>query len=246
MNRAEAIFLAQLLALDFRRACIRIEIAGSVRREKQDPKDIELVAIGAVRSSTGRNLFGEVVSETLMDLLEERLKLLLEPGSGWAWELDKWIPRNGPRYKRLRHKALGICCDLFLTTERGWGGAMAIRTGPAAFSQALVTLARRQGKHVADGYLIHGHPKPRRAGQDSRGEEEYACPKGSSCPLIIPTLEEGDFLRALGLPYWDPAARSAELIWRRPPTSPAQATPSASPRELGRAADSALAAEEKP
>jgi DNA polymerase/3'-5' exonuclease PolX len=218
MNRAEAIFLAQLLALDLRPVCTRLELAGSVRREKQDPKDIELVAIAGIESEERCDLFGQVVSVTLVNRLEDRLQELLELPAGWAWQLDEELPRNGPRYKRLRHKVLGICCDLFLTSERGWGGAMAIRTGPADFSQALVTLARRQGKHVADGYLIHGHPKPRlenlhRPGANS--DEEYPCPKGAACPLIIPTLEEGAFFAALGLPYWDPAARTAELVWKK-------------------------------
>lgn len=216
MNRAEAIFLAQLLALDLRPACTRLEVAGSVRREKQDPKDIELVAIPVIEIEPLVDLFDHIVEVSLMDHLEDRLQELLKPAAGWTWELDGELPRNGPRYKRLRHKALGICCDLFLTTERGWGGAMAIRTGPADFSQALVTLARRQGKHVADGYLIHGHPKPRRqiSGFDDR-EEEYPCPEGESCPLIIPTLEEADFFAALELPYWDPAARTADLVWKK-------------------------------
>jgi hypothetical protein len=221
MNHVEARNLAELLILDLHPAWARIEIAGSIRRGKQDPKDIELVAIAKAETEKRRNLFDEVVRMDLVDRLQDRLSQLLEPAAGWAWDLDEELPRNGPRYKRLRHKALGVCCDLFLVTERGWGGAMAIRTGPADFSQALVTLARRQGKHVADGYLIHGHPKPRRLKMRTailpagEVEEEYPCPKGENCPLIIPTLEEADFLSALGLPHWDPAARTAELVWKK-------------------------------
>ena len=78
----------------------------------------------------------------------------------------------------------------------GWGGALAIRTGPAEFSQGLVALALRQGKHVADGYLIHGHPKT-----------EGGCPKGSRCPLILPTLTEEAFFSALGLQWCEPRHR---------------------------------------
>ena len=96
-----------------------------------------------------------------------------------------------------------MACDLFLTTARGWGGALAIRTGPAEFSQALVTLALRQRKCVADGYLLHGHPRFAKGG----------CSRGALCPLILPTPEETDFLSALGLPWCEPRDRTAEWLW---------------------------------
>jgi hypothetical protein len=70
---------------------------------------------------------------------------------------------------------------------------------------------------VADGYLVHGHPKTRHPAADyvKHHLEELSCPKGAACPLIIPTLEEADFFAALGLPHWDPAARTAELVWKK-------------------------------
>jgi hypothetical protein len=212
MNHVEARNLAELLILDLHPGCARGEVAGSVRRGKPEPHDLEVVVIPKSSFVPMGNLFGEM-SELECDHFEPAFVWLLQQAE---WELDPVLKRDGPHYKRLRHVTSGMCADLFLTTERGWGGAMAIRTGPADFSRALVTLARRQGKHVADGYLIHGHPKPRRqiSGFDDR-EEEYPCPEGESCPLIIPTLEEADFLSALGLPHWDPAARTAELVWKK-------------------------------
>ena len=88
-----------------------------------------------------------------------------------------------------------------MTTARGWGGALAIRTGPAEFSQALVTLALRQGKHVADGYLIHGHPKL-----------DGGCLKGANCSLILPTPEEMNFFAALDLSWIPPRERTPERL----------------------------------
>jgi len=217
MNHTIARNLAELLILDLLPGCTRVEIAGSVRREKPEPHDLEIVVIPKSSFVPTGNLFGEM-SELECDHFEPAFMSLLERGE---WELDPVLKRDGPHYKRLRHVTSGMCADVFLTTKRGWGGAMAIRTGPADFSQALVTLARRQGKHMADGYLIHGHPKPRRLKMRTailpagEAEEEYPCPKGESCPLILPTLEEADFLSALGLPHWDPAARTAELVWKK-------------------------------
>lgn len=222
MDLQSALPLAQLLAADLTPGCDRLEIAGSVRRGRAQVHDVEIVAIPARTSIQRTDMFGEVVAEEITDLFEERLRLL-QDGSGWDWCLDKELPRNGPRYKRFRSKSAGICADVFLCDARGWGGAMAMRTGPADFSQALVTLARRRGKHVADGYLVHGHPKPRRAIANptvvqiatGRTEEEYPCAKGEACPLILPTPEELAFFAALGLPWIEPGERRTELMWKR-------------------------------
>jgi len=198
MNHAQALQLASGLRLALEPGCERIEIAGSVRREKPDPHDLELVAIPKSTFVEAGNLFGEM-SHIEYDEFEPALQHLLEVGQ---WEFDPVLKRNGPHYKRLRHVRTEICADIFLTTPAGWGGALAIRTGPADFSQGLVTVALRQRKHVADGYLIHGHMKP-----------ESGCPKGSSCSLIIPTPTEEAFFQALGLPWCEPKDRTAEWLW---------------------------------
>lgn len=204
MDIGPAIGIALQLREDLEPACRRIEIAGSIRRGKPEVKDIEIVAIPRTTIEPVRDLFGETSKTVEVLHLEELLGDLLDPELAWTWELDPVQRRNGPRYKRLRHRRTGICCDLFLTTERGWGGCLAIRTGPWDFSRALVILARRQGKHVGDGYLIHQHPKP-----------EGGCPKGAGCPLIIPTPEEVDFLAALKLPWVEPADRTEQWVWRQ-------------------------------
>ena len=201
MNLDQALRLAIGLRLALEPGCDRIEIAGSVRRGKPEPHDLEIVAIPKSTFVATGNLFGEM-SELELDPFEPALRDVL---AGGRWEFDPLIKRNGPRYKRLREVQTGMCCDLFLATPAGWGGALAIRTGPAEFSQGLVTLALRQGKHVADGYLIHGHPK-----------SEGGCPKGSRCPLILPTLEETDFLSALGLPFLAPEHRTIGAIQHAP------------------------------
>jgi len=190
--------LAEGLKLFLEPGCEQIEIAGSVRREKPDPHDLELVVIPKSTFVEAGNLFGEM-GHIEYDDFEPALDQLLEAGQ---WEFDPVLKRNGPRYKRLRHVRTGISADVFLTTLAGWGGALAIRTGPADFSQGLVTLALRQRKHVADGYLIHGHMKA-----------ESGCPKGSRCPLIIPTVDEVAFFSALGLPWCEPKDRTAEWLW---------------------------------
>src|SRR3990170_321583 len=198
MELQQARALADALAEALRPGCERISVAGSVRRGKFEVHDLEIVAIPRSEFVSTGNLFGEM-SELEIDHFEPTLRDVLDGG---RWMFDHLLKRNGPRYKRLRETRTGMCCDVFLATPAGWGGALAIRTGPAEFSQALVTLALRQGKHVAGGYLIHSHSKL-----------GAGCPKGSNCPLIIPTPEETDFLAALGLPWCEPRDRTAEWLW---------------------------------
>jgi len=200
MKHADALALAQQLVEALAPICERIQIAGSVRRGKEECKDLEIVAIARYERQQTMDLFGDVAESATVNVLEQRLPSLFELGE---WGLDLVLRRNGPRYKRLLHYPTGMCCDLFIVPRAGWGGAMVIRTGPAEFSRAVVTLALRQGKHVADGYLLHDHAKLK-----------DACPKGADCVLIIPTLDETAFLAALGLPWVEPEDRTLELTER--------------------------------
>lgn len=189
--------------------CARIEIAGSIRRGKSDPKDIELVAIPTLVPRRQAMLFGGETDAGQDNLLEQAVACLV---AGDEWELDPSVKRNGSRYKRLRHCASLAICDLFITDARAWGAIFAIRTGPGDFSKALVTRALMLGVFV-EGGLLHGHR--REYGRDSN---PLPCLRGADCSLIIPTPEEEDFFRALKLPAWVPAERSvAHLMNDFPP-----------------------------
>lgn len=196
--------LAQALLEQLSSACLRIEIAGSVRRAKPEPQDLELVAIPALGESAERDLFGTIARVHTLNHLEEAIGTLLGLGE---WQFDPVTRRNGARYKRLRHAASGVCCDLFITDARRWGVIYTIRTGPGDFSRSLVSYARRQGMFVQDG-LLHRHP----ACLDEHGEVE-PCPDGARCPRIVATPEEADVFRALGLPWIEPRRRNANLFY---------------------------------
>jgi DNA polymerase/3'-5' exonuclease PolX len=177
--------LAQDLLENLSAGCERIEIAGSIRRGKANPKDIELVCI----PKPGKpllNLFGEPTGEAV-SLFDSCLEaVFLTPALGWIFDAE--LPRNGPRYKRLRHMPSGVCCDLFLTTTESWGVIFAIRTGDAEFSKELVTRALRRGMKVDEGRLWKVH-------RDGTRD-------------VIPTPDETAYFAALGLPYIEPAERT--------------------------------------
>lgn len=167
-------------------ACERIEIAGSVRRGKAEPKDIELLAIPKMLPQVSEDMFGAVVSQTVISALDGALMSLVENG---PWEFDQVLRRNGSKYKRLSRFDNGrdVCCDLFIVTAETWGAQFAIRTGPADFSHMLVTRALRMGMKQEDGRLWRIHR--------------------DNTKTVIETPEERDYFAALGLPWLEPEQR---------------------------------------
>jgi DNA polymerase/3'-5' exonuclease PolX len=196
--------LAQALLEQLASACVRIEIAGSVRRGKPDPHDLDLVAIPMLGEFTVRNLCGEVTAAYTIHHLDDTLGTLIQAGE---WEYDPDLKRDGPKYKRLRHVGTPVCCDLSITDSRRWGMKVTLRTGPADFSKALVSGAHRRGMFVSDG-LLHAHT-PRY--NDKR--RVLPCPQGETCPFIRETPEEIDVFDALGIPWIEPGKRNANLLY---------------------------------
>jgi len=101
--------------------CLRIEIAGSIRRQKANPKDIELVAIPQKRPS---DLFGDEYQAC-----PEFVKVVN------SWRKIKGEP-NGKYTQRALPE--GINLDLFVASPENWGLIFAIRTGSAEFSHRIL------------------------------------------------------------------------------------------------------------
>lgn len=178
--------LAEGLVAELREACEQIEIAGSIRRDKDPVKDIEIVARPKPR---GRPEFGRPLQ--MLDPLEARLEQLVKA--------EKLMPagKNGPRLKTFLVPAPGggaIQLDLFIVRPPAtWGVILALRTGPSEFSKWLVTKVDQGGAcpmhmTVTDGALW------------CRGE-------------VIPTNTEEAFFGALG-ERWRPPDRR-QPAWRR-------------------------------
>lgn len=208
MRLKDAYAIAADLLTQLSSACVRIEIAGSIRRQKADVGDIELVAIPSIGDYEVKDMFEHVVERHHVNQLEDAINSLLTVG-GWVWDTE--VKRNGPKYKRLKHAHSGLCCDLFITDQRRWGYTFTVRTGPGEFSKALVSRALIRKMFFKDG-LLHNHPP---VYVEKNGVREVKpCEAGERCLRILPTLDEADMFAALGLAYIEPKDRTLSAIMR--------------------------------
>ncbi len=108
--------------------CERILVAGSIRRKRPFPRDIDLVVIPGADPWS----------------LEEELRSL---GPRVLW---------GPKLKRLTYK--GVQVDIYSTTPRKWGILSLVRTGSERHNIKLATRAKQMGLKfsAADGILAGG------------------------------------------------------------------------------------------
>ena len=113
LQRAKEIALKTVILL--KPHCTRIEIAGSIRREKPEPNDIEIVAIPKPYE---------------VGLFE----------SGIASVVNQWEKVKGELPCKYTQRILpeGIKLDLFFATPENWGLIYAIRTGSAEFSHKVL------------------------------------------------------------------------------------------------------------
>lgn len=116
--------------------CDRIEIAGSIRRERPYVKDIEILCIPKIYFVHGKNHdhypgFIEIVD---------------------SWEKVKGNATNGKYMQRILPE--GIKLDLFTARVDNWGLQMAIRTGSAEYSKYLAKTWVYQGFNSENATII--------------------------------------------------------------------------------------------
>jgi len=168
-------------------ACEQIEVAGSVRRGKDEPGDVELVCIpkpGATKLEFG-------MTAQQLNPLEWQVQQLVR-----RKEISLYA--NGQRMKKFFVSKWMADVDLFIVRPPAqWGVIFTIRTGPAEFAHWLVTRVDKGGGcpnhyHVADGavWKIGG-----------KGDE------------LVPTPTEESFFAVMGERWIEPARR--EPRWRK-------------------------------
>ncbi len=158
-------------------ACERIEIAGSIRRGKENPKDIELVAIP--------KLLTDYCRTDMFDEPEARTTSLLDPLIYHHTNEDPNHLRDGPRYKRRLRGPYKV--DLFIVLPPAqWGVIFFLRTGPA--QPWNINMVKRWTTITHGGHCTAGHLR-------------------TLGGAIIDTPEEADVFEALKLDYIAPEHR---------------------------------------
>ena len=131
----EAKEIADKLVLILSPHCYRIEIAGSIRREKDIVGDVEIVCIPKPYQT---GLFQDGIAEIVNQW--QKVKGELEYGK------TKYTQRILPE---------GIKLDLFFAEEGNWGLIFAIRTGSADYSHKVLANGWvKRGYKSEGGYLM--------------------------------------------------------------------------------------------
>lgn len=137
MRHDRALALAQWLVDEWAPAADRIEIAGSIRREKPDVKDIEIVVIPRWRTDLIEGATADLFSgppTRRVNLLRETVEAqqalghlqVIKPGTPGV---VPWHLQDDGRYWRLWLPAPEIKVDVFLQDAETWGLNLMIRTG---------------------------------------------------------------------------------------------------------------------
>jgi DNA polymerase/3'-5' exonuclease PolX len=194
MDLDHALFLSETLISHLASGCKRIEVAGSVRREKPEPGDIEIVVVPDL--SIPKPIFGQRLCKTVFEQVIHSLGtnidgIQLRQSIGGDRFKKFWVSQDGGQ-------SFSIKLDLFICVPPSdWGVLYLIRTGPRDFSQWMVT-EQRKGGALPNGYHIEGN--------------QVLTADGKS----IPMPEEIDFLRFCGLDYIEPSKRKP--LWHKLPT----------------------------
>lgn len=190
---AERMPLALELIKLLRPTCNRIELAGSMRREKQMVGDIDIVLRPTL---TGRatGLFDEITTAPAPHAYLDLLDALLASGQLTKRLDEQGRPCWGQRHQRAVYQ--GVAVDLFCVLPPSqWGVIQFIRTGPADWSQAFVTPTSLGGRFLPPGHKVENGALWRLVGSEW---------------VLVPTPEETDFFVAIGHPYVEPKHRRLE------------------------------------
>lgn len=210
-SREAAAVAKRFLAL-IEGSCDRIVVAGSLRRRLPTCGDVEIVALPKI-GARPTDMFADVTAP--VDLLHERLDELLATGVVEKRPRSDGAVFWGPRAKYLTFE--GVPFDLF-SVVNDWRGTkqpataepdrfgiiLVIRTGPSGYSHRLVT---PKDQKAVVGYHANKRPilKPGLLPTIYRQVDGWLTFRTSG--ERIPTPEEADVFRLLGLEYLEPWER---------------------------------------
>ena len=145
LDKARAI--AEELKALLEPSCHRIEIAGSIRRQKPEVGDIELLCIPRYVGGVDQldRQIGALVGQRILGFRRNK----------------RGSRVYGPKNKLMVHLPSGIGVDIFSTDELCWPVALVVRTGGENTNKRIATAALRKGwrfRAYGDGFdMPDGH-----------------------------------------------------------------------------------------
>lgn len=181
MNQNEALPIADEVVNLLQPFCERIQIAGSLRRQKETVNDIEVLFIPKLVEDKGSDFF----DYEPMDVAEKKINELLAVGYFKKRPNSKGVYAWGQKNKLAIHADSGIPIDLFSTTAECWWVSLVIRTGSKETNLRLTTGANRLGRTL----------------------NAYGCGVTESDGTVIPATSERHVFELCGVPYLEPTER---------------------------------------
>jgi DNA polymerase/3'-5' exonuclease PolX len=188
-------------------------IAGSIRRKKPFPGDVEIVLepLFAGQSS----MFGGMSNP--INQFDEHCQSLLYAGA-LEKRLDvKRRPRWGQRTKLALffYQGKPVKADLFSVLKpASWSVILAIRTGSGAFNKRLVQHAHTVGRKVAGGQVwnLSGVENELRWRLSAQPSDKFVKEAERLGLTVVPTPTEEAYFEALQVPCWPPEERTEQRL----------------------------------
>ena len=117
--------------------CKKIEIVGSIRRERHEVGDVEVLCIPKTQEVPDGFFCTKTIPVDGFVLYINSMKKI------------RGDPATGKAFARIHES--GIQIDIFTATDKTWGVQKVIRTGPWQYSKLMVTDIKSRGFRVADG-----------------------------------------------------------------------------------------------
>lgn len=141
MDLDTARYASESIIFKLKPYCDRIMVGGSIRRQRNDINDIDLIVIPKRIEIT--DMFDNVIGT--------------QPVKGFCDVINSWQKIKGdPTGKYCQRIVNGHKVEIAIATRDNFGNLLIIRTGDSDFSHKLMILARQRGLEQRDGYLYKG------------------------------------------------------------------------------------------
>ncbi len=174
-------------------------IVGDVRRQLNNPRNINIITHPIIEVYPQKNLFDEDTTALVKNFLTD--SKILDDIPDWFSTI------KGPIHFKWEHPwEHDLKLNLWLVPPEQWGIASVNRTGDESFVKRLNHWALSNRMHIT-GQRLHDHPR-----EGTRPETRKGCILGDDCTRIIPTPTEVSLLSALHLPLIEPTIRTVQTI----------------------------------